>query len=60
MNHLRACDPCTLDRDCIKKNETAYFYRNFSAHIKVVRKMILEENDVNKKDSKKNLRIWYI
>ena len=44
-------------RDYTKKNETAYFYMNFSTHIKVVRKLILEKNVINKKDSKLNLRI---
>ena len=47
----------TRHRDCTQKNETAYFHRNFSAHIKVVRKLILEHNVINKKDSKLNLRI---
>ena len=38
----------------------AYFHRNFSAHIKVVEKLILEKNVIYQKDSKLNLRIRYI
>ena len=34
-----------------------YCHKNFSTHIKVVRKLSLDKNVINKKDSKLNLRI---